>query len=260
LEAVLAVFRSLGATLGEVRLRPALDYYDVKVTIAESELLAVHEHALRTRPGDFGEDFLGRVLPAVLISGRDYIQAQRERRRMLAEMRPVYADYDVLVTATAGGPAPRLGSWRTIEFWRRASLTTPFNVTGGPALAQCIGFSSGGLPLSMQVVGRPFDDATVLRVAHAYESATAWRKRRPELDPAAKFSSALPPIPDPEPAHADPVTRDRVAIACRAAGLPLSERQFGMVCAAAPYVTAMTGRLYRERSYSEEPANVFQFG
>jgi aspartyl-tRNA(Asn)/glutamyl-tRNA(Gln) amidotransferase subunit A len=260
LEEAFGVFRSLGATLGDVRLRPAQDYYDVKVTIAESELLAVHEQALRTRAGDFGEDFLGRVLAAVLISGRDYVQAQRERRRMLAEMAPVYANYDVLVTATAGGPAPRLGTWRTIEFWRRASLTTPFNVTGGPALAQCIGFSSGGLPLSMQIVGRPFDDATVLRVAHAYEMVTPWRAKRLQLDPHAKFSTALPPTPDPEPVHIDMATRDRVTVACRAAGLTLSERQFDMLCAAAPYVIAMTGRLYRERTYGEEPANVFQFG
>ncbi len=254
------VLRSLGATLGEARLRPALDYYDVKVTIAESELLAVHEQALRTRPGDFGEDFLGRVLPAVLISGRDYIQAQRERRRMLAEMAPVYADFDVLVTATAGGPAPPLGAWRTIEFWRRASLTTPFNVTGGPALAQCIGFSSNGLPLSMQIVGRPFDDATVLRVAYAYEKATPWRGKRPALNPDATFSTGLPPIPDPEAAQVDGATRDRVAMACKAAGLTLSDRQFEMACAAAPYVIAMVGRLYRDRAYGEEPANIFQFG
>jgi aspartyl-tRNA(Asn)/glutamyl-tRNA(Gln) amidotransferase subunit A len=259
LEEAFGVFRSLGATLGDVRLRPALDYYDVKITIAESELLAVHEQALRTRPGDFGEDFLGRVLAAVLISGRDYVQAQRERRRMLAEMAPVYANCDVVVTATAGGPAPRLGTWRTIEFWRRASLTTPFNVTGGPALAQCIGFSSGGLPLSMQIVGRPFDDATVLRVAHAYEMATPWRSRRPGLDPGATFSTTRPPTPDPEPAQIDAAIRDRVAIACRAAGLTLSDRQFEIVCAAAPYVIAMTGRLYRDRAYGEEPANVFQF-
>jgi aspartyl-tRNA(Asn)/glutamyl-tRNA(Gln) amidotransferase subunit A len=260
LDEALAVFRSLGATLGEARLRPALDYYDVKVTIAESELLAVHEQALRTRPGDFGEDFLGRVLPAVLIGSRDYVQAQRERRRMLAEMAPVYRDFDVLVTAAAGGPAPRLETWRTIEFWRRASLTTPFNVTGGPALAQCIGFSATGLPLSMQVVGRPFDDATVLRVAHAYERATPWRAKRPQLDPNATFSTALPPVPDPEPAQIDAATRDRVAGACRAAGLALSDRQFEVACGAAPYVIAMTGRLYRDRGYDEEPANIFQFG
>jgi aspartyl-tRNA(Asn)/glutamyl-tRNA(Gln) amidotransferase subunit A len=258
-EEAVGVLRSLGATLGEARLRPAQDYYDVKVTIAESELLAVHEHALRTRPGDFGEDFLGRVLPGVLIGGRDYIQAQRERRRMLAEMAPVYADFDVLVTATAGAPAPRLGTWRTIEFWRRPSLTTPFNVTGGPALAQCVGFSESGLPLSLQIVGRPFDDATVLRVAHAYEQATPWRARRPQLDPNAQFSSAPPTLPAPEPAQIDAATRDRVAIACRAAGLILTDRQFELACAAAPYVVAMTGRLYRERAYTEEPANVFQF-
>jgi aspartyl-tRNA(Asn)/glutamyl-tRNA(Gln) amidotransferase subunit A len=260
LEEAFEVFRSLGATLGEVRLRPAQDYYDVKVTIAESELLAVHEHALRTRPGDFGEDFLGRVLPAVLIGARDYVQAQRERRCILAEMAPVYANYDVLVTAAAGGSAPRLGTWRTIEFWRRPSLTTPFNVTGGPALAQCMGFSSGGLPLSMQIAGRPFDDAMVLRVAHAFEMATPWRKRRPRLDPDAEFSTASPQILDSEPTEIDAATRDRVSSACRAAGLTLSERQFAMVCAAAPYVEAMTGRLYRERHWAEEPANVFQFG
>ncbi|MGC2198837.1 MAG: amidase family protein [Stellaceae bacterium] len=260
LEQAFAVFRSLGATLGDVRLRPALDYYDVKVTIAESELLAVHEHALHTRPGDFGEDFLGRVLPAALINSRDYIQAQRERRRMLAEMAPVYGDFDVIVTATAGDEAPRLGTWRTIEFWRRPSLTTPFNVTGGPALAQCIGFGRNGLPLSMQIVGRPFDDATVLRVAHAFEKATPWRGRRPRLDPDAAFSTAPPPNPDPDPVYIDAATRDRAAVACRAAGLTLSERQFEMVCVAAPYVIGMTDRLYRERSYCEEPANVFQFG
>jgi aspartyl-tRNA(Asn)/glutamyl-tRNA(Gln) amidotransferase subunit A len=260
LEEAFAVLRSLGATIGEARLRPAQDYFDVKVTIAESELLAVHEQALRTRPGDFGEDFLGRVLPAVLIGARDYVQAQRERRRMLAEMTPVYADFDVLVTATAGAPAPRLDAWRTIEFWKRASLTTPFNVTGGPALAQCIGFAGNGLPLSMQVTGRPFDDATVLRVAHAYEKATSWRQRRPQLDPHAEFSTALPPIPDPAPAEIDTATRERVAIACRAAGLTLSDRQFEMACAAAPFVIAMTGRLYRDRPYTEEPANIFQFG
>jgi aspartyl-tRNA(Asn)/glutamyl-tRNA(Gln) amidotransferase subunit A len=259
LETALGVLRPLGAELGEARLRPAQDYYDVKVTIAESELLAVHEAALRTRPGDFGEDFLGRGLPAVLVGARDYVQAQRERRRILAETKPVYEKFDVLVTATAGGPAPRLDAWRTIEFWRRPSLTTPFNVTGGPALAQCIGFSAGGLPLSMQIAGLPFAEATVLRAAHAYEQATEWRMRRPRLDPAARFSSVLPAVPEPEPGDVDGATRDRAASAARAAGLNLSDRQFAMLCAATPYVETMTERLYHERHWAEEPANIFLF-
>jgi aspartyl-tRNA(Asn)/glutamyl-tRNA(Gln) amidotransferase subunit A len=173
-------------------------------------------------------------------------------------MAPVYAKYDVLLTPTAGGPAPRLDSWRTIRFWQQASLTTPFNVTGGPALAQCMGFTAAGLPLSLQVVGRPFDEATVLRAAHAYEKATDWRQRRPALDPDASFSTALPPAP-PAERVADQGTRDTVMAACARAGLALDDNQIAMVCAAAPYVAAMTRWLRRERDFREEPANIFQF-
>ena len=258
LDEAYAVFRSLGAVLEDVRLRPAADYYAVKITIAESEQYAIHEEELRTRANEFGADFLGRALPAILYSSADYVQAQRERRAMLAEMEPVYARCDVLLTPAAGGPAPRLDAWRTIRFWQHASLTTPFNVTGGPALAQCMGFTPAGLPLSLQIAGRPFDDATVLRAAHAYEAATGWHRRRPALDPGARFSTALPPTPPPEPAG-DPATREWVAAACRRAGLALSDDQIAMVCAAAPYVAAMTQRLRRERDFREEPANIFRF-
>jgi aspartyl-tRNA(Asn)/glutamyl-tRNA(Gln) amidotransferase subunit A len=253
-----AVFRSLGAVLEDVRIRPAADYYAVKITIAESEQYAIHEEELRTRPGDFGADFLGRALPAVLYSGTDYVQAQRERRLMLAEMAPIYAKYDLLVTPTASGPAPRLGTWRTVSFWQNSSLTTPFNVTAGPALAQCMGFTPAGLPLSLQLVGRPFDEATVLRAAHAYETATNWRDRRPNLDPGAAFSTEPPPGARPEPVN-DAAMRDIVVAACRRAELFLSDSQIDMICAAAPYVMAMTRRLRRVRDFREEPANIFRF-
>jgi len=258
LEEAYAVFRSLGAIVEDVRIRPAADYYAVKITIAESEQYAIHEEELRTRPGDFGADFLGRALPAVLYSGTDYVQAQRERRRMLAEMAPIYDKYDLLVTPTAPGPAPRLGTWRTISFWQNSSLTTPFNVTAGPALAQCMGFTPAGLPLSLQLVGRPFDEATVLRAAHAYEKATNWRSRRPSLDAGATFSTEPPPSVRPEIAN-DPAVRDIVVAACCRAELSLSDGQIDMICAAAPYVLAMTRRLRRERDFREEPANTFQF-
>ena len=57
----------------------------------------------------------------------------------------------------------------------------PFNVSGTPTLALCNGFSAGGLPLSLQIVGRPFEDATVLHAGHAYEKVTPWKERRPLL-------------------------------------------------------------------------------
>ncbi len=189
------VLRGLGAVIEDARIRPAADYHAVKITGAESELFAVHEPVLRARLNDFGADFLGRALGALLISGADYVQASRQRRAMIAEMAPLYDRYDVLLTA-GPGPAARLDAWRTIQFWQRSSVTTPFNVTGGPALVQCIGFTDDGLPLSMQVVGRPFADAMVLRVAKAYEDATPWRRRRPLLQAGAA------PLPGPARAGA----------------------------------------------------------
>ncbi len=259
MDAALDVLRGLGAVLEDAEIRPARDYYDVKLVGAESEVYAVHEPVLRTRLADFGEDFLGRSLGALFMTGADYMQSSRERRRMIAEMAPLYAKYDVLVTA-APGPAPLLSAPRAIDFWRNgASLTTPFNVTGGPALAQCIGFTPGGLPLSMQIVGRPFDDATVLRVAQAYEQATPWRATRPALDPDAGFSTALPPVPEPARAEIGQARRDEIAALCRRAGLTLNERHFEQLCATAPYVEAMTARLRGMREFTEEPSHVFQF-
>ncbi|HUB14762.1 MAG TPA: amidase [Acetobacteraceae bacterium] len=259
LEQAFAVLMGLGAILEDARIRPAQDYYDVKITGAESELFAVHEPVLTRRLADFGEDFLGRTLGALLMTGADYVAASRERRVMMAQAEALYARYDVLVTA-GPGPAPRLDAWRTISFWQKASLTTPFNVLGGPALAQCIGFTADGLPLSMQVIGRPFDDATVLRVADAYEAATPWRGRRPKPDLGAAAPLPLPPLPDPERASLPQARQDEILALCRRAGLKLNERHFEQLCATAPYVEAMTGRLRTSREFYEEPSSVVVLG
>ncbi len=258
LEEAYTIFRKLGAVLEDTSIRPAHDYHNVKITTAESELLSVHTPALRARLSDFGEDFLGRALGAMLISSADYVNAARARRQMIAEMAPLYAKYDVLLTA-APGPAAPFGAWRTIHFWQRSSLTTPFNVTGGPALVQPIGLTPEGLPLAMQIIGRPFDDATVLRVAHAYEQATDWRTRRPALDPDARFSTVLPPTPDPEAADLSQARRDEIASLCRRAGFILNDRHFEQLCATAPYVEEMVSHLRAEFSFTDEPATIFCF-
>ncbi|HQT76200.1 MAG: hypothetical protein B7Z80_09300 [Rhodospirillales bacterium 20-64-7] len=258
LEQAYGVLRGLGATIEDTRIRPAADYHCVKITGAESELYAVHEPVLRRRAADFGADFLGRALGALLMGGADYMQAARQRRRMMAEMQPLYDRYDVLVTA---GPAPaaRLDAWRTINFWQRNNLTAPFNVTGGPALVQCIGFTADGLPLSMQIVGRPFADATVMRVAKAYEDATPWRGRRPVLTPGAA-PLPLPPVPAPAQADIAPGRRDEIAATCKRAGLALTEAHFEQLCATAPLVEEMVGHLDRTWEFYDEPANVFMPG
>ena len=125
------MLRGLGAILEDVRLRPAQDYYDVKLVGAEAELYAVHERTLCADPKKFGDDFLGRSLAAIMITGPDVIRSQRLRRMMIDEMAPIYAKHDVLITA-GPGPAPTLDAWRTIMFWQKPNITTAFNVTGQP--------------------------------------------------------------------------------------------------------------------------------
>jgi aspartyl-tRNA(Asn)/glutamyl-tRNA(Gln) amidotransferase subunit A len=256
LEQAYDVLRGLGAVIEDVRIRPASDYHAVKITTAESELYSVHEPVLRQRLNDFGADFLGRALGALLISGADYVQASRQRRVMMAEMAPIYQRYDVLLTA-GPGPAGRLDAWRTLNFWRHNNITAPFNVTGGPALVQCIGFTDNGLPLSMQVVGRPFADAMVLRVAKAYEDATPWRGRRPVLLEGAAPLPA-PPVPPPAKAEISQARRNEIAAICRRAGLSVPDNHFEQLCASAPYIEEMVGHLNRSPKFHDEPASVFQ--
>jgi aspartyl-tRNA(Asn)/glutamyl-tRNA(Gln) amidotransferase subunit A len=249
----LRALRELGASIEDVRLRPLQDYYDVKIVIAESELYAVHEPELRKRPGEFGSDFLGRALGACLFGSVDYVQAQRQRRRILEEMASVYARYDLLVTAGPYGPAPRFESYRTVAFWQKPNITTPFNVTAGPALVMCNGFSANGLPLSIQLVGRPFDESGVLRAAAALEAATDWRAKRPSLDfGAAKIANTAPDEISPTP---DPKLRARIEAIAQAAGLPLDERQLFQLCEVAPHIDAMRKRLARDQPIDREPAS-----
>ncbi len=259
MEASIEVLTGLGATCEDVRMAPLQDYYDAKVVIAESELFSVHRKALSESPGDFGTDFLARSLPACLFTGADYVEAQRRRRLLLAAMAPIYQRLDVLITAGPYGPAPRLDAHDTINFWRKPNIATPFNVTAGPALSLCNGFSESGLPLAMQVVGRPFDEPTVLRVADAYERATPWRRRRPALEAGPDAERPAPDAPSPPAVTLDTATRDLVAGLARRAGLELDETRLAFLYQAAPEAFAMADRLRRPLAWSDEPANTFQF-
>src|SRR5256886_11949941 len=165
------VLRRLGAELEECRVRPLAAYFDVKIIIAESEIFSVHQANLTTRARDYGADFRSRVLPSVLFTGNDYVQARREHRRMMVEMEPLYARFDAFVTAGMG-EAPRIADYRSVSFWQKPSLLTAWNVTGQPVLQLPNGFGTNGLPLGMQIVGHPFGETTIPPVGHAYDSAT----------------------------------------------------------------------------------------
>jgi len=254
------VLGRLGANIEVARIRPAQEYYDAKVIISESEAFCVQHRNLINRLDDFGAEHLGRVLAGCLFQAPDYVRAQRQRRRLLNDMLPLYQKYDVLVTAGMG-PAPLVSTYRNMgaqDKWRKASVTTVFDVLAGPALMLCNGYSRQGLPMGMQIVGRPFDETSVFRVAHAYESATPWRSRRPTLS-GEPPPSKLPPadkVPAAEGCTEDMKHTVRVLLEC--AGVKVTQPALEQVYAAAPYAFAMARRMpFHE--WEEEPMNIFTF-
>lgn len=257
MEEAIRVLRSLGATVEDCRSRPMMDSLDVKVIIAETEIFSIYYNGLRDTPEKFGRDFLGRILPACLFQASDYVQASREHRRIVNEAQPLYEKYDVLLTA-GFGPAPRLDQHRTVNFWQKSNVFTPSNVTAGPALELPNGCSKTGLPLGMQVIGRPFDEATVLRVGDAYQRATEWHKRRPSLTPGAS-QPTVKPGNEPVVPDLDAKTLSLVEQTVARAGLKLDETRMKILLEAAPWALAMADRIRKDRSPAEEPALVFRF-
>jgi aspartyl-tRNA(Asn)/glutamyl-tRNA(Gln) amidotransferase subunit A len=177
----LKVYEHLGAEIREVTLSPMMDYHAVGSVILTSEAYAVHEPWLKSRFNDYGELFRDRIALGAFIRGVDYVQAIRRRRTLCLELRDAMADLDILVSASQPGEAPLIAEvpkWGSLE---KPSLTMPFNVTGSPAMSVCTGYGKGGLPIHMQLIAKPFEEATLFRAAHAYETATQWRQHRPEL-------------------------------------------------------------------------------
>jgi aspartyl-tRNA(Asn)/glutamyl-tRNA(Gln) amidotransferase subunit A len=171
---------SLGARLADVRLSPLIDYLDTNRVIMLAEGYALHEQDFRERPQDFGHHMFSRLAMGAFLSAADYVEAMRQRRELCLEFARVLDDVDVVIAANATGPAPRIDQVPLWGIFERASYTAPFNLTGSPALSVPIGFEDG-LPLAFQIAGKPFDEAGVMRVGHAFEQATQFHRQRPAI-------------------------------------------------------------------------------
>jgi aspartyl-tRNA(Asn)/glutamyl-tRNA(Gln) amidotransferase subunit A len=257
LERAIDIFKQLGAHVADCRVRSMQDYMDVKVVIAETEIFAVHQHNLISRPSDFGHDFLSRILPASLFQSVDYLAATREHRRMINEMQPIYEKFDLLLMPTFG-PASPITAHRPITFWQRGNSQVLANVSGGPALAVCCGFNTAGLPMGLQLVGAPQADALVLRAGHTYELAAGLRAKRPALVAGNQVPVLAPQNLTPDTSGCDAATRELALRMAKNAGLKLNEAQTEILLEAAPYAFAMTQRLRKNRNWFEEPANAFR--
>ena len=180
-EQAVAVLEELGAHVEEVTL-PSLDYVRAaNSVIMVSEAFAYHEPNLKTRPQDFGQIVRGRFRIGGLMSASDYLQAQRVRTWARRDFAEVMKTVDFLVTPTMTQPAPAFEGYDPISTTRGKSFTAPFNVTGLPAISVPCGFSEGGLPIGMQIAGKPFDEPGVIQAAYTYQQYAGWHEVKPTI-------------------------------------------------------------------------------
>lgn len=175
------ILRAGGAVVSDVKLSSLAEYSSANRVIMNAEAAAYHEQTLRSRFRDFGERLRHRLLLASFMTSNDYIQAQRRRRELCDEFARAMETVDVLITAASASEAPLI---EDVPFWdglEKPSFALPWNLTGYPAIAVCMGFGPKGLPLSVQIGGRPFGEATLFQVATLLETSTPWRQRRPVL-------------------------------------------------------------------------------
>ena len=172
---------SLGAVIIEIDGQPFSNARKANQTILVCEAYAYHEKTLQATPMKFGSSVRRRMLEGAFLSAADYITAQRARSVLNEQIRANFSRVDVFTTPSAPRPPEAFESMDPNEQNLRPNFTNPFNLTGLPAISVPCGFTPGNLPAGLQIVAQPFAEATCFRVAHAYEQATEWHKKRPAL-------------------------------------------------------------------------------
>ncbi len=186
--------RGLGAEVTECALPDPALLNDLANVIARCESAAVHARMVRESPHALQPAVRARLEIGFHVSAHDYLQAARLRARATrAFVDEVFQKVDVLAAPTIPEPAPALAAVKAgspDEIVRRmgrfSRLTRPWNALGVPALSVPCGFAADGRPVGLQLIGRPFDEATLLRAGHAYEQAAGWWRRRPPLGPPSR--------------------------------------------------------------------------
>jgi aspartyl-tRNA(Asn)/glutamyl-tRNA(Gln) amidotransferase subunit A len=189
LQQSLGVFKALGMTVVEVDL-PGFDQaFDLAQVILKAEAASIHEVWIRERPEDYDFGVRSQIEVGLYIPATRYLQALRLRSHFLKEfIEKVFSVADVIHTPILRRPVPKLTECDPRTAQTAAAVmddfphcTRPISYLGVPALVVPCGFDSNGLPIGFQLVGRPFDEATVLNVGHMYQLETDWQNQPPPL-------------------------------------------------------------------------------
>lgn len=177
----LKVLESLGAVIVDIDGRPFSLARKANQTILICEAYAYHEKTFQATPMKFGSSVRRRMLEGAFLAAADYLAAQRARALLSRQIRANFAAVDVFAVPGAARPPEAFEGMDANEQNLRPSFTNPFNLTGLPTISVPCGFTEGNLPSGLQIVARPFEEATCFRVAYAYEQVTDWHKQRPPL-------------------------------------------------------------------------------
>ena len=184
----IGVLESLGAVVTEVSFPMFNDSQAISGAILMSEAAAYHRDLLASDGEKLYPPVRVRLEAGLFVSAADYLRAQQARSLFDRQARELLEQVDLLAGPTEPVTAPLLLAERVQAGEREVGTTgaltqytRPYNLTGSPAISVPCGFSEAGLPMALQLAGRPFDELTVLRAAHAYEQATEWHSRRPPI-------------------------------------------------------------------------------
>lgn len=169
-----------GAEIKDVTIPHAAEARLANWVTMLSEAYTYHEQDIQTRPEVYGRYTVETIRRGAFMSAADYVQAQRVRVLVKAECATALDGLDVLVTPTMINTAPTFEGWSTEAMLVSPSYTGIWNLTGFPALSVPCGFASNGLPVGMQIIGRPFAEPVIFAASDAYQQITDWHLRVPE--------------------------------------------------------------------------------
>ena len=189
IQQAIEVLGELGAAVSEVSIPLTVQSNVISTAISQVEGAAVHYDRIRSNGADYDYNNRVRVYVGNITPAQAYYKAQKLRAMLRQQMLDALEEVDYLVLPTQSVQAPKIPSSAGVSskeevksgFFGRTSFTSPANLASVPALSVPCGFTSDKLPIGLQILGKPFQEAGVMNVGYAYEQATAWHTMRPPI-------------------------------------------------------------------------------